>query len=105
MRYIGRKYFKAQSKVKMPGKTRRKRVEKESDWRYYRTSSKRVQEDILLLGLDRFEFLVISLCKTRAETNYEETRQQFINDVINRDDYYNDNVLHRYFRKSNKDTR
>ena len=45
-KYIGRKYFGTSRRVKVKGKTRRKIVRKESDWRSYVGSSKTVTADI-----------------------------------------------------------
>ena len=100
-KYIGRKYF--WSFRKPPGKKRR--VKKESDWKKYYGSCPELKEDIERLGRQNFSRTILSLHKTAGKTNFEETRQLFINGVLTESldtggpAYYNSNILSRYFRK------
>ena len=100
-KYIGRKYF--WSFRKPPGKKRR--VKKESDWKKYYGSCPELKEDIERLGRQNFSRTILSLHKTPGKTNFEETRQLFINGVLTESldsgvpAYYNSNTLSRYFRK------
>lgn len=99
--YLGRKYFWSFTKDK--GKKRRSK--KESDWKNYYGSCPELKEDIKIFGKDKFERRIISLHKTLGKTNYEETKQLFLNNVLIEalDDgtpkYYNSNILGRYYRK------
>ena len=99
--YIGRKYF--WSHRKPPGKKRR--VKKESDWKKYYGSCPELKEDIEQFGRQNFSRTILSLHKTPGKTNFEETRQLFINGVLTESldngvpRYYNSNILSRYFRK------
>ena len=100
-KYIGRKYL--WSHRKPPGKKRR--VKKESDWKKYYGSCPELKEDIERLGRQNFSRTILSLHKTPGKTNFEETRQLFINGVLTESldtggpAYYNSNILSRYFRK------
>ena len=100
-RYIGRKYF--WSFRKPPGK--KKRVKKESDWKKYYGSCPELKEDIERLGRQNFSRTILSLHKTPGKTNFEETKQLFLNGVLTESldtggpAYYNGNILSRYFRK------
>ena len=100
-RYIGRKYF--WSFRKPPGKKRR--VKKESDWKKYYGSCPELKEDIERLGRQNFSRTILSLHKTAGKTNFEETKQLFVNGVLTESldtggpAYYNSNILSRYFRK------
>ena len=100
-KYIGRKYF--WSFRKPPGKKRK--VKKESDWKKYYGSCPELKEDIERLGRQNFSRTILSLHKTPGKTNFEETRQLFINGVLTESLdaggplYYNSNILSRYFRK------
>jgi hypothetical protein len=100
-RYIGRKYF--WSFRKPPGKKRK--VKKESDWKKYYGSCPELKEDIERLGRQNFSRTILSLHKTPGKTNFEETRQLFLNGVLTESldtggpAYYNSNILSRYFRK------
>ena len=99
--YIGRKYFTQRRKPR-GGK---RRVTSESDWKKYYGSSPELKEDVKRFGKSIFKREIISLHKTLGKTNYEETRQLFLNNVLTEslDDgspaYYNSNVLGRYYRK------
>jgi hypothetical protein len=103
--YVGRKYFWSKTKVKVKGSTRRKLKVKESDWRYYKSSSDELKADIETFGLAAFEFSILSLHETRAETNYTEVKEQFVRDVLyavlpsGEYAYLNKCILNRYYRK------
>jgi hypothetical protein len=100
-RYIGRKYFFS---FRTP-KGKKRKVKSESDWKNYYGSCPELKEDIIKFGRENFSRVILSLHKTKGKTNYEETRQLFINNVLTEglDDgtpaWYNSNVLSRYFRK------
>ena len=93
--YIGRKYF---TQTRKSGSSRRKRTS-ESNWKAYYGSSKELTEDRKLLGNNSFRREIISLHKTKGWVNYEETKQLFLNNVLEEDNYYNSNILGRYMRK------
>lgn len=98
--YIGRKYFWQKRKPK-GGK---RRVTSESDWKRYYGSSEELKQDIKSLGKENFRREIISVHKTLGRTNYEETRQLFLNNVLTESvdglpKYYNSNILGRYMRK------
>ena len=100
-KYIGRKYFVQRRKPK-GGK---RRVTSESDWKKYYGSSPELKADVKEYGKDTFSREIISLHTTLGKTNYEETRQLFLNNVLTEaldngePAYYNSNVLGRYYRK------
>ena len=101
-RYIGRKYFWS---FRTP-KGKKRKVKQESDWKKYYGSCPELKEDIEKTG-NRIFFKreILSLHKTKGKTNFEETRQLFINGVLTESldtggpAYYNSNILSRYFRK------
>ena len=99
--YIGRKYF--WSKRKPRGGKRR--VTSESDWKKYYGSSDELKADRKLLGNTNFKREILSTHTTKGKVNYEETKQLFLNNVLQEtlDDgtpaYYNSNILGRYYRK------
>ena len=101
-RYIGRKYFWS---FRTP-KGKKRKVKQESDWKKYYGSCPELKEDIEKTG-NRIFFKreILSLHKTKGRTNFEETRQLFINGVLTESldtggpAYYNSNILSRYFRK------
>ena len=99
--YIGRKYFVQKRKPK-GGK---RRVTSESDWKKYYGSSPELKADISTYGKENFSREILSLHRTLGKTNYEETRQLFLHNVLTEKltddtpDYYNSNILCRYYRK------
>jgi hypothetical protein len=93
-KYIGKKIFTSFQRKKVKGKTRRKRVEKESNWKSYYGSNKLLQEDIERLGQDRFRREIIKLCKTRGTASYWEAKLQMQYEVLEKpDDFYNDWIM------------
>ena len=100
-KYIGRKYL---WQFRTP-KGKKRKVKSESDWKKYYGSCPELKEDIEKYGRENFSRTILSLHKTKGKTNYEETRQLFINNVLtesldNGDPaYYNSNILSRYYRK------
>jgi len=100
-KYLGRKYFWS---FRTP-KGKKRKVKQESDWKNYYGSCPELKEDIKKIGKDKFQRTILSLHKTVGKTNYEETRQLFLNNVLTESldngtpAYYNSNVMNRYFRK------
>ena len=99
--YIGRKYF--WSFRKPPGKKRK--VKQESDWKKYYGSCPELKEDVKKYGKEFFSREILSLHKTKGTCNFEETKQLFLNNVLQESldsgipAYYNSNILGRYMRK------
>ena len=99
--YIGRKYF-VQKRKPRGGK---RRVTSESNWKRYFGSSEELKQDIRSMGEENFRREILSLHPTVGRTNYEETKQLFLNEVLTKrltdgsPAYYNSNILGRYYRK------
>ena len=90
-RYIGKKIFKSVRRKKVKGKTRKKKVEKESDWKTYYGSNLVLLADVDRLGRDKFEREIVKLCKTRGTANYHEAKLQMQHEVLeNPEKFYND---------------
>ena len=100
-KYIGRKYL---WQFRTP-KGKKRKVKSESNWKEYYGSCPELKEDIEKYGRENFSRTILSLHKTKGKTNYEETRQLFVNNVLiesldnGEPAFYNSNVLSRYFRK------
>ena len=99
--YLGRKYF---WQFRTP-KGKNRKVKSESDWKKYYGSCPELKEDIQKFGKENFTRNILSLHRTKGKTNFEETRQLFVHNVLTEslDDgipaWYNSNILSRYFRK------
>ena len=101
-KYLGRKYIWS---FRTP-KGKKRKVKQESDWKNYYGSCPELKEDIKKYGKDKFQRIIVSLHKTLGKTNYEETRQLFLNNVLTEaldsgtPAYYNSNILSRYYKKA-----
>ena len=101
--YIGRKYF-VQKRKPRSGKSKR-RVTSESDWKKYYGSSPELKADVKQFGRENFKREILSLHESLGKVNYEETKQLFLNNVLQETledgtpKFYNSNILGRYYRK------
>ena len=46
-----------------------------------------------------YKRIILSLHTTKGDVNYEEIKQQFQRNVLERDDYYNDNINGKWYKK------
>ena len=90
-RYVGKKNFWKPKTLPITKKRKRRiRSRTESDWREYYGSSKEVSLLVEQKGPSNYKREIIKLCKTKGEMSYYEAKYQFDNDVLFRDDYYNE---------------
>jgi hypothetical protein len=87
--YIGKKFF-WRPKTLPVTKTRKRKIKTkvQSDWQKYFGSSEQVK--LLVEQGIPFKREILRLCRTKGECSYFETKAQFDNDVLLRDDYYNE---------------
>jgi hypothetical protein len=90
--YVGKKNLWVYYSKKIKGKTRRKRVKAESDWRDYWSSSNKLKADIVKLNNINFKREIICFCKTRVQLSYVEVREQIDRRVLESDTYYNEYI-------------
>jgi hypothetical protein len=90
--YIGKKNLTKVRSKKVKGKTRRKRIKSESDWREYFGSSLTLLGDVEKLGRDRFKREILILCKSRGTANYWEAYHIMSNHAITSENYYNESL-------------
>ena len=86
-KYIGKKLLKRTKTRQVKGKKKRTLVE--SDWKNYYGSNKELCADVETIGANNFKREIIRFCKTKGECNYYEAKQQFLLDVLEKDEYYN----------------
>ena len=94
--YIGRKYFFSFRKKK--GATRRAKAE--SNWKVYYGSNQVLLDEIKENGKENYKRIILSLHTTKGDVNYEEVKQQFLQNVLEDDKYYNDNINGKWYRKA-----
>lgn len=89
-RYIGKKQARKIAKLQpLKGKTRKRHVVKETDWKTYTSSSDKVNHDLIEYGKDKFIFEIVKFCCSKSELAYEELKLQMHHDVLLNDSYYN----------------
>lgn len=106
--YIGKKNFFTERKVKLGKKElalitdkrlkKYKVVKKESDWKTYIGSNKELKEDVVK-GVSIVSREILFLANNTKQLTYLETRELFKEGVLEKDDFYNDNILGKFFRK------
>ena len=110
--YIGKKVLQFNRKAKLTkrdlalyeGQSGRKpsfkRVIKESDWKTYYGSHKEILALIKEGKQDEFKREILTLSPTKKLLTYEETKALFLYEVLQKpDEYFNDNILGKFFRK------
>lgn len=96
-KYIGKKFFYS-SKTKVV-KGKKKKYKASSDWQTYYGSNEELKKDVIMHGRENFTREIIHLCKSKGECGYLEAKEQFVNGVLESDDYYNSWIMVRV-RKS-----
>jgi hypothetical protein len=105
VRYIGKKNFYANIK-KMKGKkalamTTDKRLKKYTrelklDYQKYYSSNKVLKDFAKSGGLIKRE--ILKICYSAMELTYQETKYQFLYEVLEKEEFLNGNILGRFFR-------
>jgi len=97
--YVGKKLSRFKTtRYKMHTQKNGKKVRKkirgavDSDWQDYYGSSDQLERDIEALGKDRFRREILFYCRSKAELNYVEAREQFARKVLESDRYYNGHI-------------
>ena len=97
--YVGKKLSKFKTtRYKMHTQKNGKKVRKkirgavDSGWQDYYGSSDQLNRDVESLGRDRFLREILYYCRSKAELNYVEAREQFARKVLESDLYYNGHI-------------
>jgi hypothetical protein len=89
-KYVGKKLFNSTRRLApLKGKTRKRKVTKESDWQDYFGSSDEVKTIVEENGRDSFHREILHLCNSKGEMSYLEAQEQFDRKVLLSDEYYN----------------
>jgi len=100
-KYIGKKvlYFN-RSLPPLAGQKRKRKVIKESDWKTYYGSHQEIVELIKEGKQEEFTKQILCFVKSKKLLTYYETKYLFIKEVLEyRNNYINDNVLGKFYRK------
>ena len=96
-KYIGKKFFYFSKTKQVKGK--KKKIKVFSDWQSYYGSNTELINDVKQYGSDNFKREILHLCKSKGVCGYLEAKEQFVNSVLENDDYYNTWIMVRV-RKS-----
>lgn len=107
VKYIGKKLFFSTRKKKLTQKKapsdRRKKnyeiVQKLNYENYY--SSNSILKDAHKNSVP-IKRVILRICYSKTELTYQETKLQFVHEVLERDDYLNANILGRFFKMNKK---
>ncbi len=110
--YIGKKVLYYNRKVKLTKKDLKmyegvvgrkpsyKLSIKESNWKDYWGSNKLLKEVMDLEPIENFERHIIKTASNKKLLTYYETQMQFVHQVLEKpDEYFNDNVLGKFYTK------
>ena len=111
-KYIGKKFLVHTQKRKLGKKELKifegqkgrppkfKIVSKESNWKTYFGSNKQLLELLKTEDKTNFKREILYLCTSKKQLTYYETKFQFCMEVLeNPDEYFNDNILGKFFRR------
>ena len=90
-KYIGKKFFCSAKTKQVKGK--KKKYKASSNWQTYYGSSDNLTKDVLQLGHENFNREILHLCLTKGECGYLEAKEQFRNNVLETDNYYNSWIM------------
>jgi hypothetical protein len=97
--YVGKKLARFKTtRYKMHTQKNGKKIRKKirgavaSDWQEYYGSSDQLNRDVESLGRDRFQREILYYCRSKAECNYIEAREQFARKVLESKQYYNGHI-------------
>ena len=102
--YVGKKFTKSIRRKSVKGKSRKRKDVSISPWLQYTSSSKYVNEGIEKYGKDAYEFEILNIYSSRADTNYGELEEQVKRDVLRARDsmgnfmYSNLNICLKFYR-------
>ena len=98
-KYIGKKILEVKRKLPpLKGKKRVRRVTKESDWKVYYGSNEEIKK-LLSEGKEKeFKREILEFAFSKVQLTYLETRYQFDRRVLERNDYFNSNILGKFYK-------
>ena len=100
-KYLGKKQLISNRTLPpLKGQKKKRKIQKESDWKTYYGSQSEVKQ-LVKESKDKLEFVreIIIFTSTKKQLPYFETKLQFVNEVLENDEYLNSNILGKFFRK------
>lgn len=78
---------------------KKKKVIKESDWKKYYGSQKEIRELVKKETLENFSREILDIAENKKYLTYLETKLLFTREVLEKEEYLNDNIAGKFFRK------
>jgi serine/threonine protein kinase len=98
-KYIGKKQLLSYRTLPpLKGERKKRKVIKEGDWKTYYGSHPEVKK-LVKESKEDFHREILQFVTTRKQLTYYELVHLIRQDVLGNEDYYNDNILGKFFRK------
>ena len=100
-KYLGKKQLISNKTLPpLKGKKRKRKIQKESDWKTYYGSQAEVKQ-LVKESKDMLDFQreIVIFVSTKKQLTYFETKLQFVNEVLENNEYLNSNILGKFYRK------
>jgi len=99
-KYLGKKvlYFN-RTLPPLKGTKRKRKVVKESDWQTYYGSHEKIKTLLKENKQSEFQREILEFAFNKKHLTYLETKYLFCNNVLENEEYINDNILGKFFRK------
>jgi hypothetical protein len=99
-KYLGKKVlFFNRTLPPLKGTKRKRKVVKESDWQTYYGSHEKIKSLLKENKQDDFQREILEFAFNKKHLTYLETKYLFCNNVLENEEYINDNILGKFFRK------
>lgn len=99
-KYIGKKVLIFNRTLPpLKGQKRKRKVQKESDWLTYYGSHQEIKQLIKENKQEEFTREILQFVPSKKLLTYFECKYLFIKEVLEGNDYINDNILAKFYRK------
>lgn len=99
-KYIGKKVLEFNRTLPpLKGQKRKRKVVKESDWLTYYGSHQEIKQLIKEGKQEEFSREILEFVPTKKLLTYFECKYLFIKEVLEHNEYINDNILAKFYRK------
>lgn len=99
-KYIGKKVLEFNRTLPpLKGQKRKRKVVKESDWLTYYGSHQEIKQLIKENKQEEFSREILEFVPTKKLLTYFECKYLFIKEVLEHNEYINDNILAKFYRK------
>ena len=99
-KYLGKKVLQFNRKLPpLKGQKRKRKVVKESDWLTYYGSHEKIKTLLKENKHNDFKREILEFAFNKKHLTYLETKYLFCNNVLENEEYINDNILGKFFKK------